>query len=118
MTCNCDNGNVIKTTAGCSKTLTFTFDSDLDGYNAEFCVRADLDTAPILTKTISDLSGNVLNVTLTPADMSVFTFSDDDYAERYIWGLDVYNDSVRTAVFPQLGETPPSFIVYRHVVGN
>ena len=118
MTCNCNQKNTIQITAECSKTITFTFDSDLDGYSAEFCVRADLDTTPVLTKTISDLSGNVLTVTLSPADMSVFSFSDDDYTERYIWGLDVYNENIRTAVFPQIGEMPPSFIVYRHVVGN
>ena len=117
MVCNCNQENTIQITAGCSKTLTFNFDSDLDGLSAEFCVRAELDKTPVLTKTISDLSGKSFDLELTPTDTSVFPFSDDNYADRYIWGLDVYDTTTRTAVFPQTGENPPSLIVFRHVVG-
>lgn len=113
MVCNCSNTNDIKITQGCSKILDFNFDSDIEGYNAQFVVKADIDSNPILTKTISDLSGMSFTLDLTPTDTGVFVF--EDYAKQYIWGLDLYNDNERLAIFPKTGDSPCNFIVYRHI---
>ena len=119
MTCNCkQEDTTIEVTFGCSKELTFDFDSDLEGYTAQFCVRADLDTAPVLTKTISDLTGTSLTFELSTSDNSVFSFGSNEDVAQYIWGLDVYDETSRTPVFPQTGQMPPLFLVFKHVAGN
>lgn len=123
MTCNCNNNiqddDTIQFIAGTTVNLTFSFDEDISSYtNANFVIRADYQTAPIINKTISITEQNVLNVVLTPEETANFTsFVNGKNSATYIWGLDVIDTvyNVVTNVFPQTGTPAPLCIVYKHV---
>ena len=122
MTCNCDlqTENTIEFIKGTSVNLTFSFDEDISSYtSAEFVIRANYDTSPIIDKSIEITETNTLNIELTPTETNNFTeFLNGKNSATYIWGLDLI-DSVtgdRVNVFPKTGEAAPLCIVYKHVV--
>lgn len=122
MTCNCDlqTENTIEFIKGTSVNLTFSFDEDISSYtSAEFVIRANYETSPIIDKSIEITETNTLNIELTPTETNNFTeFLNGKNSATYIWGLDLI-DSVtdeRVNVFPKTGEPAPLCIVYKHVV--
>lgn len=124
MTCNCKNvqndDNTIQFVAGTSVSLTFNFDEDISSYtSAEFVIRADYLSEPIIDKSIPITESNTLDIELTPAETANFTdFINGKNSATYIWGLDVLdsNADLRINVFPQTGCPAPLCIVYKHVV--
>lgn len=124
MTCNCKNvqndDNTIQFVVGTSVNLTFNFDEDISSYtNAEFAIRADYLSAPVINKTISITEPDSLEIELTPSETANFTnFINGKNSATYIWGLDLVDtdNDVRINVFPQTGQPAPLCIVYKHVV--
>lgn len=124
MTCNCKNvpndDNTIQFVVGTSVNLTFNFDEDISSYtNAEFAIRADYLSAPVIDKTISITEPDSLEIELTPSETANFTnFINGKNSATYIWGLDLVDtvNNVRINVFPQTGQPAPLCIVYKHVV--
>lgn len=124
MTCNCKNvpndDNTIQFVVGTSVNLTFNFDEDISSYtNAEFAIRADYLSAPVIDKTISITEPDSLEIELTPSETANFTnFINGKNSVSYIWGLDLVDtvNNVRINVFPQTGQPAPLCIVYKHVV--
>ncbi len=124
MTCNCKNiqndDNTIQFVAGTSVNLTFNFDEDISSYtNAEFAIRGDYLSAPVINKTISITEPDSLEIELTPSETANFTnFINGKNSATYIWGLDLVDtdNDVRINVFPQTGQPAPLCIVYKHVV--
>jgi hypothetical protein len=124
MTCNCNNAiednNTIQFVAGTSVNLTFEFDEDISSYtSAQFVIRTNYETAPVINKTIAITETNTLNVVLSPQETSNFTsFTNGKNSTTYIWGLDVIDNTIDAIVnvFPQTGIPAPLCIVYKHVV--
>jgi len=122
MTCNCFNNdnNVIQFVKGTTVNLSFDFDEDISSYtSAEFVIRADYLSEPIIDKSIPITASNTLDIELTPAETANFTdFINGKNSATYIWGLDVLdsNADLRINVFPQTGCPAPLCIVYKHVV--
>lgn len=120
MTCNCiQNNNIIQFIAGTSVNLSFEFDEDITSYtSAEFVIRPNYQTAPIISKSIPITEEYVLNIELTPDETDDFTnFVNGKNSATNIWGLDLIDSSTgaRVNVFPQTGEPAPLCIVYKHV---
>ena len=121
MTCNCNiDSNTVLCTQGTSLVLTVKFDNDISTYKtAEFVVRKNFNSTPVISKII-DIEGlQELTIELTPEDTKALNdFNNGASQASYIWGLDLVDDEIgtRVSVFPKTGETAPLFIVYRHVV--
>ena len=122
MTCNCNinDDNTIQFVAGTSVNLSFDFDEDISSYtDAEFVIRPDYQTSPIIDKTISITEQYTLNIELSTAETGNFTnFPNGRNSASNIWGLDLIdsNTGERVNVFPQTGQPAPLCIVYKHVV--
>lgn len=122
MSCNCNclnENNTIKFVAGTSCDLSFDFDEDISSYDsAQFVIRDNYATSPVINKTLTGFSGMTLEVNLTPSDTALFTeFQNGKNSATYIWGLDLIDSDqdIRINVFPQTGEPAPLCIVYKHV---
>ena len=123
MTCNCNNfcndDNTIQFIVGTSVNLSFDFDEDISSYtSAQFVIRADYQTVPVINKTFSVTEANTLNIELTPTETASFTnFANGKNSATYIWGLDLIDSSTGEIVnvFPQTGHPAPLCIVYKHV---
>ena len=122
MTCNCNcsaDNNTISFIKGTTFNVTFNFDEDISTYTqAEFVIRKDYTTSPVINKTIPELSALSFDLELTPGDTNSFTeFANGKNSARYIWGLDLVDsvNNIRVNVFPQTGEPAPLCIVYKHV---
>jgi len=123
MTCNCNNNiqddNTIQFVKDTTVNLTFNFDEDISSYtSAEFVIRANYDTAPVIDKTISITESNSLSVVLSPSETANFaSFVNGKDSASYIWGLDLIDsvNNIRVNVFPQTGNSAPLCIVYKHV---
>lgn len=122
MSCNCTNAeenNTIKFLRETTVRLVFSFDIDLSGFNsADFTIRKNYDTSPIIEKTITSLSGKSINVVLSPEETALFNdFMNERNSSKYIWGLNVTNGNGEIInVFPQTGNPAPLCIVYKNVV--
>ena len=113
------NENTIQFIAGTSVNLTFTFDEDISSYtSAEFVIRANYETTPVISKSIPVVEVDALNVELTPTETANFTsFANGKNSASYIWGLDLIDsvNNIRVNVFPLAGNGAPLCLVYKHV---
>lgn len=123
MVCNCNNvqndDNTIKFIAGTSVNLSFNFDEDISSYtSAEFVIRKDYQTTPVIEKSIPVTESDALNIELMPSETENFTeFANGKNSATYIWGLDLLDSSTgdRVNVFPQTGNPAPLCVVFKHV---
>lgn len=123
MVCNCNCGDdetVIKFLRETTATIRFKFNvSDLSSFQGvKFTIRKNYEVAPIIEKTITELSGDSVIVTLMPDDTALFTeFLNGKNSVKYIWGLDLIVDNNEIInIFPKTGHPAPLCIVYKNVV--
>lgn len=124
MNCNCVKDNtVIKFIRGTSVYIRFVFNvEDLSSfYGVKFTIRKNYETAPIIVKTKTGLSGNRVVVKLYLSDTVLFNeFLNGKNSAQYIWGLDLIIDSNNPSaivnIFPKTGMPAPLCIVYKNVV--
>ena len=122
MVCNCQNAqnnNVIEFIKGTTMICTFNFNEDISSYtSAEFVIRKDYNTQPVIDVEITEIQEKSLTVELSPEQTNLFTeFQNGQNSSKYIWGLDLIDsvNNLRINVFPQTGNSAPLCIVYKHV---
>lgn len=122
MNCNCSISceNVIRFIKGTTVNLLFDFDEDISGYtSAQFVIRKDYETDPVIDKTVNEFQEKSIALELTPDETNDFTeFVNGKNSAQYIWGLDLLDsdNNIRRNVYPQVGNEAPLCIVYKHVV--
>ena len=119
---NCNNidKSVIMFVRGTTVNLKFTFNIDISSFDsAQFTIRKDYKTAPVINKTVSGFNENILLITLSNEETTQFNeFTNGQNFAQYIWGLNLSKDDEITNVFPQTGKPAPLCIVQKNVVIN
>ena len=121
--CNCNENvdqNVIMFVRGTSVNIKFTFNVDVSAYDsAQFTIRKDYQNLPVINKTITDFSEDIIILMLEPEETDLLNdFINGQSFSQYIWGLNLIKDGQITNVFPQTGSPAPICIVQKNVVEN